>query len=223
MGVSMSQATFSTRQTDLLTRALGSVGHMMQDLAAKSFGPTSHTGPMVVSHDPAQDNLGSKLITIQNVQELKKIAGISDQHFAATPSADRSVRYPAAPVTDFAQAITRARNDNCTLESLVHPDDHAKIGQAMLAYVNGDSSKVSHYEGAINAMRFPAQAVLTVAQNVTITPQTPLIIGPNSPYITTAPGVIGAVCIFGVITIEPGGQIQVQIPVTIKAAQIIVQ
>jgi hypothetical protein len=215
----VSQTQYSANHAALLTKALGSVSLSMNDLEGKSYGPASHTGAMIISPDPTQDNLGTKLITIDSVQHLKQLAGIDDSHFKAHPSADRAIHYPAAPVTNFAQAITRARSDNCALETLIHPDDTKNIGHAMLAYVNGDSSKVSNYEPVLNAMRFPAQGMLTVAQDVTVTPQNPLIIGHNS-NITQDP-VLGALCVFGTITIEPGGQIIVQVPVTIKAAKII--
>jgi hypothetical protein len=206
----------------LLTKALGKVNLSMADLQGKSYGPGTHSGAMIISSDPTQDNLGTKLITVDSVQHLKDLAGIHDDHFKAMPSADRAIRYPDAPVTDFAQAITRARNDNCALETLIHPTDMDNIGHAMLAFVNGDSSKVAHYEPVINAMRFPAQALLTVAGDITITAGNPLIIGPNSPYVHQDP-VLGALCVFGTVTIEPGGQMQVLIPVTIKAAKIISQ
>jgi hypothetical protein len=216
----MSQTLYSADHLALLTTALGKVGMAMADLDGKSFGPDSHSGAMVISSDPTQDNLGSRLITIDSVQQLKQIAGISDDHFEALPSAELTVRYPDPPVTNLSLAIARARADNCALESLLHPDDIGNIDLAMLAYVNGNSAKVAHYEPVINALRFPAQALVTVGADITVSPGNPLIIGPNSPYLSQDP-VLGALCVFGTITILPGGQIQILIPVTIKAAKII--
>jgi len=216
----MSQTQYSAEHVSLLSKALGKVGLTMDHLQGKSYGAATHSGPMIVSSDPTQDNLGTTLIKLDSVQHLKDLAGIHDDHFKAMPSADRAVRYPETPVTNFALAISRARNDNCALESLVHQDDMKNIGHAMLAYVNGDSSKVAHYEPIINAMRFPAQATLTVANDITIAAGKPLIIGANSPYLQHDP-VLGALCVFGTVTIERGGQIQVMIPATIKAAKII--
>ncbi|WP_377805703.1 hypothetical protein ABNQ38_03400 [Azospirillum sp. A29] len=216
----MSFASYREQHVAFLNKAVKPVDLTLEQLEGRSFGPETHKGPMVISSDPSEDNLGSKLVTLQSVQQLKDIAGISDDHFAANPHADRSVRYPTQPVqTDFDKAIERARNDNCALESLIHPADQKTIGQAMMAFIHGDSQKVKAFEPVINALRFPNQVLLTTGQDITVTPGNPLVIGPNSPYVTQDP-VLGAVAIFGTVTVQQGGQIQILIPVTFKAAQI---
>ncbi len=217
----MSLANYSESQKSLIEKALASVGHTVADMEGKSLGPQSHKGPMIMSFDPSRDNVGSKLVKVESIQHLKQIAGVPDSHFENSPNADRMVHYPkGTPRTDFAKAIERSRSDNCALESLIHPDDHKLIDQAMHAYMRGNSAKVKDYEPVINALRFPTQGLVATALDITISPANPLIIGEDSPYVHDEPG-IGAMAVFGTLTIEPGGQIQVLIPVTIQAAKII--
>jgi hypothetical protein len=205
----------TAEHTAFLTTALAKVNLDLGAVAGKSHGAGSHPGAMVISADPVHDNLGSRLIEISSVQHLKEVAGIPDSYYKTHRGADAAVIYPPEPVTDFARAIAQARADSCALESLIDPGDMECINEATLAFVNGDSEKVIRYEPVINALRFPAQAILTVGEDITVTKDKPLIIGENSPH------VIGGKVIFGTVTIEPGGQIIVLIPVNFEAAQIV--
>jgi hypothetical protein len=211
----MSEAHLTAEHTAFLTRALAKVNLDLSAVAGKSHRAGSHAGAMVISADPVHDNLDSRLIDVSSVQHLKEIAGIPDSYYKSHRGADAAVIYPPEPATDFTRAIAQARADSCALESLIDPSDLERINEATLAFVNGNSEKVIRYEPVINALRFPAQVILTVGEDITVTKEKPLIIGENSPH------VIGGKCIFGIVTIEPGGQIIVLIPVDFEAAQII--
>ncbi|MCQ0090813.1 hypothetical protein FGD77_03390 [Roseovarius sp. M141] len=188
----------------------------ISDLEGRSYGPKSHKGAMVVSADPGQDNLDSKLVEVNSIAELKAIGGIADSHFKT--AGDKHINYPEAQLkTDVPEAIGRARADSCALESLIHPDDEATINQAMMAYVHGDSSKVKGFEDVINALKFPTQILVTVGEDITVTKDNPLIIGQDSPHVD------GGKAVFGTVTVEEGGQIQILIPVTFEAAQMIMK
>lgn len=212
----MTLESYSDEHKNILARAAETVGMSIDDLEGRSFGPNSHKGAMVASADPGQDNLSSRLVEVNSIAELKAIGGIADSHFKT--AGDKHVNYPEARMkTDLPEAIGRARADNCALESLIHPDDDAIINQAMMAYVHGDSSKVKDYEDVINALKFPAQILVITGEDITVTKDNPLIIGKDSPHVQ------GGKAVFGTVTVEEGGQIQILIPVTFEAAQMIMK
>lgn len=211
----MAFQSYSEAHRTMVARTAEAVGLRLEDLDGVSFGPHSHSGPMKVSADPNLDNLNSRLITVNSVEELKQIGGIADAQFKK--GNDRHLNYPDDVNPDIANAIARAKSDNCALESLIAPHDLTKIDAAMLAFVNGNSEKVKAYESVINALKFPAQILVTAGEDITVTPSTPLVIGENSPYVH------GGLALFGTVTVEPGGQIQILIPVTFQASQLILK
>ncbi|MFZ7092716.1 hypothetical protein [Primorskyibacter sp. 2E233] len=212
----MTLKSYSEDHQKIITNAIRTVGLNISDIEGKSYGPQSHKGAMVISSDPGQDNLNSRLVNVNSIAELKAIGGIADSHFES--AGDKHVDYPEdALKTDVGAAIERARLDSCSLESLLHPDDHAVVDQAMMAYLNGNSAKVKDFEPVINALRFPMQILVTAGEDITVTKDNPLIIGQDSPHVQ------GGKAIFGTVTVEEGGQIQILIPVTFEAAQMILK
>lgn len=210
---------FETLSEDLLepvARTARAVGLSLDDLAGRTCNPDNPGGPMIASADPHDDNLNSRLVKVNSIRELKNIGGIPDAQFRT--GGDRHISYPDAELrTDIDTAVQRAKSDDCALESLLDPLDLKTIDAAMLAYVNGDSNKVKGYEKAINALKFPGEILVTGGDDFTVTPSNPLIIGENSPYVH------GGVALFGTVTVEPGGQIKILIPVTFQAAQLILK
>ncbi len=212
----MAFQSYSEAHRDMVARTAEAVGLRLDDLDGVSYGPKSHKGPMKASADPNLDNLNSRLINVNSIEELKKIGGIPDSQFKE--GNDRHLDYPDAVLTtDIMNAIERAKADDCALESFIAPPDLRKIDAAMLAYVNGDSGKVKGYEQVINALKFPGQILVTSGEDITVTPSNPLIIGENSPYVH------GGLALFGTVTVEPGGQIKILIPVTFQASQLILK
>jgi len=199
----------------MVSRTAEAVGLRLEDLDGVSFGPHSHSGAMKVSADPNLDNLNSRLITVNSVEELKQIGGIANAQFKE--GNDRHLNYPDEVASSIMSAIDRAKSDNCALESFIEPHHLQNIDAAMLAFVNGNSEKVKGYEPVINALKFPAQILVTAGEDITVTPSNPLIIGENSPFVQ------GGLALFGTVTVEPGGQIQILIPVTFQASQLILK
>lgn len=199
-------------QQQFLTPRLQALGTDIAALAGRSFGLNTHKGPMIISSDPARDNLGSYRIQVEDVAMYKRIGGVPNDHFEKHSGADRHLKYLGAPETNFASLITFAKKDGCTFRSLLSSDDIDNISAQMRAYVLGDSRKVpTEYETAINALMFPMMATYTPGQDITITATNPLIIDSSWP----------ASIIFGTMTIESGGYIQTNVPVNITANQII--
>jgi hypothetical protein len=202
----------TSSQLAFLAPRLTALGITEQALNGRSFGPNTHKGPMIVSSDPARDNLGSIAVKVDNIAHYKSLGGVPDSHFDNLPSADRHITYLGAPTINYRSLIARAQADNCTLESLLGADELDNLATQMRAYMLGDSRKVpaEHVE-MLNALRFPLMATYTPGENITITAQNPLIIDSSWP----------SSLVFGIMTIEPGGYIQANVPVNITAQQII--
>lgn len=199
-------------QQQFLTPRLQALGTDISALAGRSFGPNTHKGPMIISSDPARDNLGSRRLQVENVAMFKRIGGVPNEHFDKHPGSDRHLKYLGAPTTNFASLIALAKKDGCTFRSLLSSDDLDNISTQMRAYVLGDSRKVpAEYETAINALQFPMMATYTPGENITITASNPLII--DSTWPTSI--------VFGTMTIESGGYIETNVQVSITANQII--
>lgn len=199
-------------QQQFLAPRLQALGTDVSALAGRSFGPNTHKGPMIISHDPTRDNLGSQRIQVKDVAMYKLIGGVPNSHFDKHSGADRHLKYLGAPETNFSSLIDFAKKDGCTFRSLLSSDDIDNVSGQMRAYVLGDSRKVpAAYETAVNALMFPMMATYTPGENITITATNPLIIDSSWP----------ASIVFGTMTIESGGYIQTNVPVNITANQII--
>lgn len=216
----MSLRNASSETVSLLSTMLRRLGDTLDDVEDRSFGPQTHQGPMVISGDPMEDTLGSRRVTVESVRQLKELAGIPDEHVRSMSEAGDTVRYPAAAPIDANAAIDRARDSGQSLDDPKHPADRDTIDLALHAYVMGDSDRVRLHEPLIDALRFPAELVVATAQDITVTAENPLIIGPNSPYAQKDP-TLGAVAAFGTVTVKSEGVIQISIPAFIMADRFI--
>ncbi len=206
-------ATLLTQdQQNFLAPRLKALGSDVNALSGRSFGPDTHKGPMVISSNPSRDNLGSQQVEVANIAQYKAIGGVPNAHFDKTPGADRHITYLGASPTNFRALIERAKTDSCTFKSLLSADDIDTLATHMRAYVLGDSRRVpSEYEEAINSLHFPMMVTYTPGQDITITASNPLIIDSSYPAQLT----------FGTITIESGGYVQMNVPVSITSNQMI--
>lgn len=55
----MSFASYREQHVAFLNKAVKPVDLSLDQLEGRSFGPETHKGPMVISSDPSEDNLGS--------------------------------------------------------------------------------------------------------------------------------------------------------------------
>ncbi|WP_029011790.1 hypothetical protein [Niveispirillum irakense] len=216
----MSLSNASSEPVSLLGTMLRRIGNTLDDVEGRSFGPQTHQGPMVISGDPMEDTLGSRRVIVKSVRHLKELAGIPDEHVRAMSAAGDTIRYPAAAPIDANAAIDRARDSGQPLGDPIHPTDRDMIDLALHAYVMGDSDRVRLHEPLIDALRFPAELVVATAQDITVTAENPLIIGPNSPYAKKDP-TLGALAAFGTVTVKSEGVIEISIPITITADRFI--
>ncbi|MGE5515801.1 MAG: hypothetical protein ACM31D_08250 [Bacteroidota bacterium] len=199
-------------QKNFLAPRISSHGVGLNVLEGRTFGPDTHNGPMIISNDPARDNLGSQPIRVESLQHMKALAGVPDSHFDARPGSDAHLTYLPPPTANFAKHLADANGDRCKLQSIVHHDDAHNVSQQMRTYVLGDSRKVApEYVDMANAMHFPMMATYTPGEDIVITSANPLIIDSSWP----------SSLVFGRITIKSGGYIQTNTQVSITANEII--
>ncbi len=128
-----------------------------------------------------------KYKTVSSIDEAKKLLGVPDESFKRGTSDDH-LKYPPLPAY--------AGKPDLTLSALTH-EEETDLEDAAHAYLFGHSGKVAGWADTINRLLLPRELSLVAAQSVTVTPGNPLYI--RDPSYT-----------FGVVTIEPGGQIIVQ-------------
>ena len=148
----------------------------------KSYFTKDYPGGMHLTEDPETSAVAPHLLTVADVQTLKKMAGVEDAIFDH-PSAPRIEAMPH--VNELPHEISDPR--------------HPLVCQAMNSYVFGDSRKVSSWEPLLNKLRFPMQIATFVGDTIVVSPESPLIIGKKDGH-PVAP-------LFDKVEIQPGGQI----------------
>jgi hypothetical protein len=159
-------------------------------------------GPTYLSNDPDFESaLEPQPLTIDNVDDLKRIAGVPDEEYengAITPHHEPLQEWPAG------------KNDHGREDLSV--EENAQIRQALITHVYGHSERVASYKTVLNNQFFPMQAAVWAVLDVTVDPGHPLILkGNNHGYD------------FGTVTIKPGGQIIFETDATMTCQKMILE
>jgi len=142
-------------------------------------------GPMILSTDPEKSHIEAFVITVNDIDELKELSGISNEQLESNDW-ERNFTYPPP----------------YSAERLKKADPFAPdICQAFRAYIYGDASQVESYKGILNELRFPLKLTVFSAEDITVSPDHPLIIRDESGH--GEPVVVA----YNTVTVEPGGQI----------------
>ena len=177
---------------------------------------TTPSGGLQVGHPGVNSSFPpARVAEIANLQELLAIGGNSDESYRNRTSSDSFVRYPQPASAMTLPSLASCNNDVCQLKDSLSLEQHQEISKALHAAVMGDSSKVEDYHEHINAIHFPMQVALYAAQNITITPDNPLIINNPDNQPTSL--------VFGTVTVEPGGYIEAKTPLELHSQQFTVQ
>lgn len=175
----------SVYQTDL--DKLAKYGVASKDATAQRRAlkrTRSDEEPLVLHHDAALSDVEPITITIHSVQDLKDLAGFSDELYTEA---------------EFDELL-EAPPDYSKLSRVQRQPQSPEMCDALEEYVWGNSSRVASYTDALNASRFPMQVAVYTGDDVTVTPANPLVIkgdGHGTPVSV----------VYKTITIEPGGQI----------------
>ncbi|MGK5052058.1 hypothetical protein [Janthinobacterium sp. RB2P8] len=141
----------------------------------------------------------ANILKLDNVAQLKALSACNDEDYVRGLESDAHVKYPQ-PVADLELPLLSSYGSDLTLiENFMTEAQKETVVQALHAYLVGNSNKVKDYEPIINAIHFPMSLAVYAAQDITITAANPLVL--NSDQI----GLYN----FGVVTVEPGGSIQV--------------
>jgi hypothetical protein len=153
-------------------------------------------------------NVKTKPFTLTSVEQMKEMVGIPDELFASGKMRDRLVSYPEDLPADRLQLVAQAPNF-CALKDSLTDDEHDVISQAWLAYLVGDSRKISPaMVSMINAVHFPAVVAVAAVQNITVTP--------GQVYTFGSLGAAMQVIPIGILNIEAGGSIAFASPCTLQ-------
>ena len=144
------------------------------------FPSSSKAGAVVLSADPAKSSVPPKVITVNNLDELKELIGMpeTDTHSFMDHS--------------FIRELLEKKNDGDLTK-----DDRHNVKLGATSYILGNSSglKGTAMTTIYKAM-FPMTLAAFTAENFTVTPENPLVLGD------------GTVNNFGTVTVEEGGQIE---------------
>ncbi|OCA56093.1 hypothetical protein [Photorhabdus namnaonensis] len=155
-------------------------------------------GPVVFSNDLETATVPPAFFTVQTIQELKALGGVSDSQYG---SGKMEPHHPL-PKPFSAERLADASGN------------HIDLCKAFRAYIYGDSTLVKDYEEILNAKRFPMKIAFFGGEELTITEGNPLIIEDKDCHGEPV------VLVYDQITIEPGGEIIYCTNGTVKASTI---
>ena len=179
--------TLSQEQKDAFNSRLKQQGFDPTALAGGHI-LTSGDGCRIHDADPQYAKY-VKYKTISSIDEVKQVLGVPNAAFAKSGSDDhlKSKYLPPPPY---------AGKSDVTLSALT-PEEENDLDEVTYAYLFGNSDKVAGWADVINRLKLPRELGFVAAESVTVKPGSPLYI--TYPSYT-----------FGVMTIEPGGQVIVQ-------------
>ncbi len=194
-------AELTSAQKQAFQERLDELGLEATDVVA-SLTTGDADGPTYLTDDPDRTSaVPAHTITVEHVDDLKRLAGV--------PDAD----YDNGTMEHHHEELPRwlEEHNDLPLKELTLAQ-RKNMHHAFIAYVYGDSSRVSSYLTAINQHHFPFTGTAYAVLDVTVSPGKPLIIGGQNPGTN-----------FGIVTIEPGGQMIIESDTAVNIQQLIVQ
>lgn len=198
--------------TDALTHQTARTSELrgFQAAAAGMMAAEAAPAPVVFSSDPEQSHVPPTIVQVNDIAQLKQMAGVPDEHYDAGMYTDRTIDYPEPLPEPTAQLLTSAQN-KCDLEYNLTDDHFEDVRRAAQAYMQGQSAKVASYEPMINALMFPTQLAVFSGESLVV--DTPVVVSGSAPVSWN----------YGTITVvEPHGQIIVQTEFNINTQNFIV-
>jgi hypothetical protein len=162
--------------------------------------PRSGKGPILLSSDPEESAILPYFIEVHSLDELKRLGGIPDEHFAKNKIKAADFGLPQKSTINLAAQDLRELS-SAEVQELV---------TAGRAYVLGPSHAVAQYKEIFERLFMPAPVAVFSGENVIVTKDHPLVFSGPNPVVAN----------FGTITVEPGGQIRLQTNVTLTAQEL---
>lgn len=171
----------------------------------KESDPPPDGAEVCICGIPALSAVKTKPVTVADVQQMKALVGIPDALYISGKMRDRMVDYPP-PLSARCVSLLAEAPNHCWLNEQVTPEEEAVVKQAWLAYLVGDSRKISpEMVSMVNALHFPAVISVAALQNITVQA--------NQIYLFGSAGSPLQSIVVGTLTINPGGKIEFLSPV----------
>jgi hypothetical protein len=159
-------------------------------------------GPTYLSNHPdVESAIPHHPATIDNVDDLKRLAGVPDEEYEAG-----NLEHHHDPLEPWPEE----KNEH-TQEDL-SPDENQQVHDALTAHVYGHSDRVASYKAVVNNNYFPMDAAAFAVLDVTVDPGHPLILTGNNQAHN-----------YGTVTIKPGGQIIFDADATMTCQQMVLE
>lgn len=165
-------------------------------LQTKDFG-----GHLVISTDPAELRIPTIRVPYSTMADLKRLGGIPDEFYTSEGRSDSAIYYPPAPL-HARLATLAASNDVCIMRHLMTDEELETLNHASVAYMMGNSAKVKAFETMLD-LQFGASSLEVVSAQ-------DLVVNANQMVEIRSPDERPIVLNFGTVTVERGGQFQVQ-------------
>jgi hypothetical protein len=161
--------------------------------------PATHPGPVTLTADTSESTIAPHMITLTSVDELKRLAGNSDDEFESGRMEEHHDVQPEWP---------DSKND-LSPDELTAAENN-QIEAAHIAYVFGHSKRHESYKKIIEKHKYPAQFAVFAAETVCID-------STNSPYkISSESGHV-----YGTVTICEGGVLEFDANVTVSIQKLV--
>lgn len=156
------------------------------ETVVKRIGPDTHQGPVILSANPAESAIKPHMFEVQDVDQMKELAGNKDEHYENGLMAEHHA--VPEPWPDHQNDLT---------DATMGPEHRNAVHQAHLVYLYGNSTSVASYKDIITRTEYPRMVPVFAAEELVVT-------AANSPYMITCES--GHV--YGIVTIYDGGSIQ---------------
>ena len=158
-------------------------------------------GPTYLCNHPDYDTeIAQRSLTVDNVQDLKRLAGLPDEESAGTMD----------HLHEGIEPWPQHKNEHTPQD--LSPEENQQVHDAFTAHVFGNSERVASYETVVNNHYFPMEAATFAVLDVTVDAGHPLILTGNNQAHN-----------YGTVTIKPGGRIIFGSDATMTCQQMVVE
>lgn len=168
------------------------------DRVVANITPETHPGPVTLSADPKTSTIPPVMLSVNSVDEVKRLAGHPDAEFE---DGTREDVMNGAELPDWPEELNDADPSELT------PEQNRQIEQASRAYIYGHSGKVQSYKSIIEKHKFPTKLATFAAENVCIdSSNSPFVIDSDSGHVY---GTM-TICASGTLKFEANATMSVQ-------------
>ncbi len=193
----LTQAQKKKHEAELKRFGLSPVSDAVYDHAQLFATKRSKPERVVLSSDASESDVTPHYLTLNSLDEVKSLVGISNEAIES----GKMGRHSAAPPPPLAAGKRRKPAGELS------ETERQQINQAAEHYIFGHSETVRSYKALFEALRMPMRVAAFSSEDIIVTPGTPLELKGPDPVTLVA----------GVITMEAGSEIIVETTAHITA------